>query len=147
MAVLCLAFGCRLSEVRLSTWKEWDLKKWVWTVPGEHSKNGQELIRPAPHKMRQWLVNLHAETKRRGYMLGELKTSAAASPEGCTNYISLKDESRWSLHDLRVFSTGLNDLGIDFLIVEQLLGHSIKGVAGVYNLSKYIPQKLEALER
>lgn len=148
MALLCLAFGCRLGEVRLSTWKEWDLNNWLWTVPKDHSKNGHEIVRPVPHKMRQWITNLHAETKRRGYILGELKSAAAASCEGCTNYISFGHSSRWSLHDLRrVFSTGLNDMGVDFFIVEQLLGHSVRGVAGIYNRSKYIPQKLEALDR
>ncbi|HAH8502182.1 TPA: integrase arm-type DNA-binding domain-containing protein [Escherichia coli] len=148
MAVLCLAFGCRLSEARLSTWEEWDFDNWIWTVPKEHSKNGREIVRPVPHKMRQWIVNLHAETKRRVYILGELKSAPAASTEGCSNYITLKHESRWSLHDMRrVFSTGLNDMGIDFFIVEQLLGHSIRGVAGIYNRSRYIPQKLEALNR
>jgi integrase len=44
MAILCLVFGCRLSEVRLS-WDEWDFDKWLWTVPKEHGKNG-EIIRP-----------------------------------------------------------------------------------------------------
>lgn len=36
--VICLVFGCRQQEARLSTWDEWDLKNWVWTVPKEHSK-------------------------------------------------------------------------------------------------------------
>lgn len=39
MFVLCTVFGCRMSEARLSEWKEWDLKNWVWSVPKEHSKN------------------------------------------------------------------------------------------------------------
>lgn len=38
-------------------------------------------------------------------------------------------------------------MGVDFMVVEQLLGHTIKGVAGIYNRSKYIPQKQEALDR
>ncbi len=33
------------------------------------------------------------------------------------------------------------------MVVEQLLGHTIKGVAVIYNRSKYIPQKQEALDR
>ncbi|HBR0795150.1 TPA: site-specific integrase [Klebsiella pneumoniae] len=148
MAILCLVFGCRLSEARLSTWDEWDFDKWLWTVPKEHSKNGEEIIRPVPQKMRQWLVNLHEETKRRIYILGEFKSDSTVSVMGCTNFTSLKHEKRWSLHDLRrTFSTSLNDMGVDFIVVEQLLGHTIKGVAGIYNRSKYIPQKQEALDR
>lgn len=98
--------------------------------------------------MRQWLVNLHEETKRCGYILGEFKSDSTVSTMGCTNFTSLKHEKRWSLHDLRrTFSTSLNDMGVDFIVVEQLLGHTIKGVAGIYNRSKYIPQKQEALDR
>lgn len=38
-------------------------------------------------------------------------------------------------------------MGVDFIVVEQLLGHTLKGVAGIYNRSKYIRQKQEALDR
>lgn len=38
-------------------------------------------------------------------------------------------------------------MGVDFMVVEQLLGHTIKGVAGIYNRSKYISQKQDALDR
>ncbi len=44
MLRLLVVFGCRSQEVRLSTWAEWDLKKWVWTVPKEHSKGGAKNI-------------------------------------------------------------------------------------------------------
>lgn len=148
MAVLCFVFGCRLSEARLSTWDEWGFNKWIWTVPKEHRKNGEEIIRSVPQKMRQWIINLHEETKRRGYILGELKSDSTVSTMVCTNFIFLNHEKRWSLHDLRrTFSTSLNDMGVDFVVVKQLLGHIIKGVAGIYNRSKYIPQKQEALDR
>lgn len=82
MAILCLVFGCRLSEARLSTWDEWDFDKWLWTVPKEHSKNGEEIIRPVPQKMRQWLVNLREETKRCKYIMGELKSNSTVSAMG-----------------------------------------------------------------
>ena len=67
---------------------------------------------------------------------------------GCTNFASLKHKKRWSLHDLRrVISTIFNVMRIDFFVVEQLLGYTISGVAGIYNRSKYIPQKQEAVDR
>ena len=148
MKCVWLRDGQTIDRKGLVTWDEWDFDKWIWTVPKEHSKNGEEIIRPVPQKMRQWVVNLHEETKRSGYILGEFKSDSTVSTMGCTNFTSLKHEKRWSLHDLRrTFSTSLNDMGVDFIVVEQLLGHTIKGVAGIYNRSKYIPQKQEALDR
>ena len=148
MFVLCLVFGCRLSEVRLSTWDEWDLKKWLWTVPAEHSKTGVVIIRPVPVRLRQWIVNLHGETKRKSVILGILKKADVVSADGCLIWQRFKHEQRWSLHDLRrTFSTNLNDMGVDFHVVEQLLGHALPGVSGTYNRSKYLTQKLDALNR
>ena len=41
----------------------------------------------------------------------------------------------------------MTDLRIDDRIAEQVLGHAIEGVEGVYNLSLYFEQKAEALAR
>jgi len=55
---------------------------------------------------------------------------------------------RWTLHDLRrTARTLMTDLRIDDRIAEQVLGHAIEGVEGVYNLSLYFEQKAEALAR
>ena len=53
----------------------------------------------------------------------------------------------WRIHDLRrTFSTGMNELGADPHIVEAILGHKIRGVAGVYNKAKHIAAKRAAVE-
>lgn len=38
-------------------------------------------------------------------------------------------------------------MGIAPHVVESLLGHSIQGVAGIYNRSQYLPEKLDALNK
>jgi integrase len=53
----------------------------------------------------------------------------------------------WRIHDLRrTVSTGMNELGTEPHIVEAVLGHTVKGVAGVYNRAKYENAKRAALE-
>jgi integrase len=53
----------------------------------------------------------------------------------------------WRIHDLRrTVSTGMNELGTEPHIVEAVLGHTVKGVAGVYNRAKYAAAKRAALE-
>jgi integrase len=53
----------------------------------------------------------------------------------------------WRVHDMRrTLSTGLNELGVEPHVVEAILGHTVKGVAGVYNRAKYEALKKAALE-
>ncbi|ELN2578449.1 site-specific integrase [Enterobacter kobei] len=146
MFVLCMVLGCRMSEARLSTIDEWDMEKWQWIVPPEHSKNGVEIIRPIPEGLRQWVANVYEDNKRKKYFLGKLVHAGQVSGDGCKVHRIFKHKERWSLHDFRrTLSTNLNEMGVDYQVVESLLGHSIPGVAGIYNRSKYLTQKLEAL--
>nr|WP_314590740.1 site-specific integrase [uncultured Serratia sp.] len=146
MLRLLVVFGCRSQEARLSTWAEWDLKKWVWTVPKEHSKGGTKILRPVPEAMRPFIEELHCQHKDSGLLLGEIKESSAVSAWGRLVWGRLGHIEPWSLHDIRrTFATKLNDLGVAPHVVEQLLGHTMPGVMAVYNLSQYMPEKLDAL--
>lgn len=143
---LLVVFGCRSQEVRLSKWQEWDLKKWVWTVPKEHSKGGIKILRPVPIAIRPFIEELYNQHQASGLLLGEVKDSSAVSQWGRMLWKRLNHIEQWSLHDIRrTFATKLNDLGVAPHVVEQLLGHTMPGVMAVYNLSQYMPEKLEAL--
>ncbi|EBY8083582.1 DUF4102 domain-containing protein [Salmonella enterica subsp. enterica serovar Banana] len=143
--VLCLVFGCRMSEARLSSWGEWDLNKWIWTVPEEHSKTGEEIVRPIPDIIKQWICSLKEETKDKDFILGEEKLANTVSG-GVKKFCSMLKHEPWSIHDFRrTFSTNLSDLGVDFYVVESLLGHKLPGVASVYNRSHFLNKKTDAL--
>ncbi|EPT5384242.1 tyrosine-type recombinase/integrase, partial [Escherichia coli] len=80
-------------------------------------------------------------------VLGSLRIRESVSKIGGKIGKRLGHEKQWSLHDLRrTLSTHLSDLGVEFYVVEQLLGHALPGVAGVYNRSKFMAKKLDALE-
>jgi integrase len=54
----------------------------------------------------------------------------------------------WTPHDLRrTVRTGLAELGIGDLVAEQVLGHKIGGIMGVYNQHSYATEKRQALEK
>lgn len=155
LVTLLISFGCRTQEVRLSKVREWDLDNMLWTVPAEHNKTRDkdqakgesgEIMRPIPSALKpfiQWLI----ENSSNEYLLGELKQPPAVSAWGGKIWRRLDHKNKWRLHDLRrTVATGLNDLGVAPHVVEALLGHSIQGVAGIYNRSQYLPEKLKALE-
>ncbi|EPJ5579194.1 tyrosine-type recombinase/integrase [Kluyvera ascorbata] len=81
-------------------------------------------------------------------MLGSLRIRESVSKIDGKIGKRLGHEKQWSLqHDLRrTLSTHLSDLGVEFHVVEQLLGHALPGVAGIYNRSKFMAKKLDDLE-
>ncbi|EEI9991756.1 site-specific integrase [Salmonella enterica] len=143
---ILILFGCRTMEARLSKWSEWDFSLWLWTVPKEHSKTREKIVRPIPEGIRQWLEDLKRETAKTGLLLGEERTRQSVSLKGRRLYKTFHHAEQWTLHDLRrTFSTGLSDGGIAPHIVELLLGHALQGAMAIYNKSLYIPEKLSAL--
>ena len=148
LLTILMVFGCRTQEARLSEWSEWDMDAWVWTVPKEHSKGGEKIVRPVPDAMRKFIEILHDETKRSGLLLGSVKGSEAVSQWGRGVYKKLGHSEPWTLHDLRrTLATHMNNMGIAPHVVEQLLGHSMPGVMAIYNRSLYLPEKLDALNK
>lgn len=146
---LLLCFGARTQEIRLSKISEWDLDSMVWTCPKSHSKNGKEVTRPIPDGLKEYVAELIDQAKKLGspYLLGEQKQAPAVSAWAATLPKKLGHSEEWRLHDLRrTLATHLSDKGIEPHIIEQLLGHSIKGVAGIYNRAQYLEQKRSALE-
>ncbi|NCG50158.1 tyrosine-type recombinase/integrase [Serratia fonticola] len=145
---LLILFGARTMEVRLSNWSEWDFTSWIWTVPKEHSKTKEKIVRSIPEYIRPWLKELKHETGKTGLLLGEVRTRASVSLKGRRLYKDFSHQEAWTLHDLRrTFSTGLNNIGIAPHIVELLLGHALPGVMAIYNRSLYLPEKLDALNK
>ncbi len=145
---MLVLFGARTMEVRLSRWSEWDFTSWIWTVPKEHSKTREKIVRSVPEAIRPWLEELKRETGKTGLLLGEDRTRQAVSLKGRRLFKDFHHNEPWTLHDLRrTFSTGLNNMGIAPHIVELLLGHALPGVMAVYNRSLYLPEKLDALNK
>ncbi|EBT2373223.1 site-specific integrase [Salmonella enterica] len=146
---ILLVFGCRSNEVRKSRLNEWDIDNWIWTVPKEHSKNGREIIRPIPPQLRQWILNLKtiASMDKSKYLVNGIpRDSDVLSAIGGKLWKKFGHSKPWTLHDFRrVVATNLNDMGVNADAVEQLLGHSLSGVRGIYNRSQYMDEKLKAL--
>ncbi|WGL95809.1 integrase arm-type DNA-binding domain-containing protein [Arsenophonus nasoniae] len=145
---ISMVFGCRISEAIDSVWAEWDLDKWIWTVPENHSKNGEKIVRPIPFGIRNWILALKQVTECDRSILGGELTQPKASNRTEGVWEKMGHKERWTLHDLRrTLATHLCDLGVEHYVIEQLLGHTLPGVMGIYNRSQQIEKKLEALNK
>ncbi len=102
-----------------------------WLVPAEFSKNGQE------HRV--WLSPL---------ALAQLEAHPWIAPKWQTQTTVSLLRLGWSCHDLRrTFSTRMNeDMKVAPHVVEAMLNHRLKGVAGAYNRAEYLDERGDALE-
>lgn len=145
---ISLVFGCRISEAIYSTWDEWDLNSWIWTVPASRSKNKQPIVRPIPYGVRSWIKALKITTENKPSIIGIGITQQQASCLGLRIWRRMGHSPSWCLHDLRrTFATHLCDIGIDHYVIEQLLGHTLPGVMGIYNRSQQLDKKIDALNQ
>ena len=122
---------------------EIDFDRATWTIPAERAKNGREHTLP--------LGSLALEIIRSvPQIVGRDTLFGTRTDKGFTSWAEHKkqldarlgDQVRpWTLHDLRrTCATRLGDLGAEPHIIEALLNHQSghkRGVAGVYNKSKY----------
>ena len=142
-AVRVLALtGARSSEILGLQWNEIDGT--VIRLEGSRTKNGMPHAIPlsAPAwaiidgmpRQGEYVFTLAGKGPTRGTRAKARLDTAAAIPH-------------WTVHDLRrTLATGLNELGIEPHIVEAVLGHVVKGVAGVYNRAKHEAAKKVALD-
>ncbi|MGR5305372.1 tyrosine-type recombinase/integrase [Vibrio mediterranei] len=143
---LLIIFGARTQEVRLSKWGEWDFEQGLWTIPKTNSKTGTKIVRPIPVALKAWLKELKGNSSSSDYVLGEVKAPETVSQYGRKIHERLGCQEGWTLHDLRrTFATYLNELSVAPHVVEQLLGHTLGGVMGIYNRSQYLSEKQAAL--
>jgi integrase len=140
---LLITTGQRRTEVGGMCWPELNTERTAWTIPADRAKNGREHSVPLG-SLATDVICAVPEVVGRDLLFG------ARTNRGFTGWAEFKkaldkrlgDQVRpWTLHDLRrTVATRLGDLGAEPHIIEALLNHQSghkRGVAGVYNKSKY----------
>jgi integrase len=146
---LLLLTGARRSEVAQMTWDELDLDAGTWSLTGARTKTGVgevkalsgmavELLRSLPRQSGPHVLSA-SKGRRPISAFGQFKDRIDALCPGVKS---------WRLHDLRrTMRTNLGPLKVSPFVAELCLGHAQKGVATVYDLFTYIPEKREAMEK
>lgn len=141
--LLTLQLGVRSGEAINAKWSDFNLDKATWYLPDTKTDTPRTILLPT-----QTLAWMSAER-----LLRPLDAYLCPSPKGNTSIQQksiterlwfLKRENRlpdiphWTPHDLRrTCRTHLSRLGCPHEVAEAALGHTIGGVAGVYNLHRY----------
>jgi len=139
----------RAEETVTAEWTHIDWENKLWNIPAENRKGRLEVRHPltvplsdqavtvfrdiAAHKLSdKWIFpgNSSGHMDRRT-VLANLKLVAPAA----------------TLHGFRsLFSTSANNAAFDGTVVEVALGHTIPGVAGVYNKAQYVEKRRELMQ-
>jgi integrase len=163
----------RRNEVAGVPWKELSRPNAIWRIDADRAKNDEDHLCPLNGlamaefnalgwKSRGLAITTTGKTAVSGFsrmkrqldremlpILQALTDARAATTGEDPQPVKLE---RWTLHDIRrTGTTGMQSLGVPVEHTEAVLNHKSgqaqKGVAKVYNLWKYEPEKREALRK
>jgi len=143
----------RRNEVGLMRAEEMDGD--TWTIPAERYKTGIPNVVPLTNEARRWIGD-----RKAGFLFssngGKRPFNGYSKAKGQLDRViaqqrrkaKLKIIPPWTLHDLRRTARSLMArAGVQGDVAEQVLGHKIPGVRGVYDRHSYAVEKREALEK
>lgn len=157
---LCLLWGCRNGELRLSEKAHFDLEDMVWTIPPENHKlgkmTGKPLLRPIIPTIKPLIEQAMALSGKGTYLFNNSgtnepmgKSAPLALPYNIMQWLRRHKDyemKHWSLHDLRKTArTNLSTLTAPH-IAEIMLGHRLPGSWQVYDHYDYLPEQTKAYE-
>jgi integrase len=146
---LLILLGQRRDEIACLEWSEVDLERGVIALPASKMKNRRAhdvFLGPAATAI------LRARDRgERALVFGTGHGGFSGWSQSKARLDTKLELEPWVLHDLRrAAATHMNEIGVTPHIVEAVLGHvsgAKAGVAGVYNLAAYEPDKRAAMLR
>nr|WP_314638154.1 site-specific integrase [uncultured Pseudomonas sp.] len=151
LALLMLCHGTRIGESRMTQWPHISLAEREWFIPGDHTKTGVEHHLPLTEQLCAILIRYREWQYANGYDGQYVFPARNGKPlsEGQASAVFTRlGKGEWTSHDLRkVARTGWADIGIDYLISELLINHSMGHNVKVYVQSDVMSRKRDALEK
>lgn len=153
-----LATCTRIGELTRAEWSHVDFERKEWTIPAEHAKNGKQFVIPLTNQTAEWFMELKLLAFNSKYVLpirirqngreGDAPMEATSLNAAINRMCeTLGDKCRrFTPHDLRSTARShLAVLGVDVLIAERCLNHSLGGLVAVYDKHDYMAERRKAL--
>jgi integrase len=143
----------RKRELLTSRWENVDLQMGVWVIP--KTKTGKPHEVHLLQQAREYFERLKALGCGSPFVLPHISRLGQPMGPSTLNEVirrlmdhGVKGLEHFTVHDLRrTASTHLHEAGFDPTIIEKALGHTIKGVAGIYNRAEYRAQRQNMLQQ
>lgn len=161
LAVKILLATCvRIGELARAKWEHVDFEKRLWLVPDTNSKTGKGFTVPLAPAVIGWFKELQelacgsafvlpARQQRRVQTYGkevyfEQRALNAMLVKLCERTENIR---RFTPHDLRSTARShLAELGVDVIVAERCLNHSLGGLLAIYDQHDYLDERRMALE-
>ena len=150
---ILLATCVRKCELIRAKWERVDLNKGVWVIPDEHAKGGKGFEVPLSTTVTDWFIELKKYSGESDYVLPSRKQgrdSLARHISRSTLNVAINrldcDVRHFSPHDLRSTARSyLAELGVDIIVAERCLNHSLGGLVAVYDQHDFMDERRKAL--
>lgn len=159
MVRILLATGTRIGELVQAEWKNVNFEAAEWMIPVEHSKTKKAFTIPLPPMVAGWFAELQAMAFGSRYVLPIRTRNHGVEGDAHMEPVTLNAAlnglattlgdkcRRFTPHDLRsTCRSHLGMLGVDVLIAERCLNHSLGGLVAVYDKHDYLTERRRALE-
>jgi integrase len=144
LVLLLLLTTQRVAKVAALKWDE--IKDGVWSIPVEKREKGTggELVLPETALA---AINSRPRMGLNPYVLSARDGHFVAFSRGKRLFDEACGVTDWTLHDLRRTARSLmSRAGVAPHIAERVLGHTIRGVEGIYDRHDYKDHKAQALD-
>ena len=150
---LCLEFAiltaARSGEARKAEWKDVDLEKAIWTVPGPKHKEKREHKVPlskAAIRVLEKAKQIGLGTRQAGLIFPS-QTGIVMDGNKLSGLLN-KEKIDCEVHGFRTnFSVWANESGYNPDAVEISLSHKVPGVRGAYMRAEFIEERTEIMEK
>jgi len=156
-----LATCVRLGELAKAEWAHVDFDLAEWFIPDANSKTGNGYTVPLPPAVVGWFKELQAfacgapfvlparQLRRKHNHGGEVHFEQRALNAQLHKLCDRLDDKtrRFTPHDLRSTARShLAELGVNLIVAERCLNHSLGGLIAVYDQHDYMTERRAALE-
>lgn len=150
---ILLATCVRKGELVRAKASELDLERALWSVPDEHAKAGRGYVIPLAPIVVAWFRELLELARGSAYVLpsrtrvGQIEDRPIHERTLNAALERLECGARaFSPHDLRSTARShLAELGVDLIVAERCLNHSLGGLVAVYDQHDYLAERQRAL--
>jgi len=143
---LLILLGVRSGELREAEWTEFDWKNKLWTIPPSRTKAGVEHLVPLTDVSIKLFQSLNDKDNKnlKIFNIGDKALNRAIS-----RFVDRIKLEPWSPQDLRrSCSTRMSeDLQIDPIIIEKILGHQMPKVFRTYQKDQMLDKRRDALQQ
>lgn len=151
LPLLMLAHGTRIGETLAARWASVSLDERVWFINAADQKSSREHLLPLTPQV-LGLFNRYREalpdSRLRAAWVFSVRGGNQLAKTSAHALVRDLSGGQWTSHDLRkLMRDSLADIGIDYMVAERLINHSLGVTAETYLTKDDMTRRREALER